>query len=223
MILVDFRGFDTLGEITVLGVVALTVYALLRRFRPARESIARRAQQRDDDGAARPRRPDDDAAAGYLLVPAVLVRLLLPVAALFAVYLLLRGHNAPGGGFVAGLVLAIGFILQYMAAGTRWVEDAHALAAAALDRASACCSRGGTGRGRARCSPHPFLTTHTAHVDLPLLGDAAPAERAAFDLGVFALVVGATLLHADRARAPVAARRSRARTSPRDRRCRSPR
>ena len=39
VILVDFRGFDTLGEITVLGVVALTVYALLRRFRPAPESI----------------------------------------------------------------------------------------------------------------------------------------------------------------------------------------
>src|SRR3546814_6853766 len=39
VILVDFRGFDTLGEITVLGAVALTVYALLRRFRPPPESI----------------------------------------------------------------------------------------------------------------------------------------------------------------------------------------
>ena len=39
VILVDFRGFDTLGEITVLGIVALTVFALLRRFRPAPESI----------------------------------------------------------------------------------------------------------------------------------------------------------------------------------------
>src|SRR5690606_22502164 len=38
VILVDFRGFDTLGEITVLGIVALTVYALLRRFRPPPES-----------------------------------------------------------------------------------------------------------------------------------------------------------------------------------------
>ena len=39
VILVDFRGFDTLGEITVLGIVALTVFALLRRFRPAAESM----------------------------------------------------------------------------------------------------------------------------------------------------------------------------------------
>src|SRR5690606_25100307 len=38
VILVDFRGFDTFGEITVLGIVALTVYALLRRFRPAPDS-----------------------------------------------------------------------------------------------------------------------------------------------------------------------------------------
>jgi multicomponent K+:H+ antiporter subunit A len=39
VILVDFRGFDTLGEITVLGIVALTVFSLLRRFRPAPESV----------------------------------------------------------------------------------------------------------------------------------------------------------------------------------------
>ena len=46
VMLVDFRGFDTLGEITVLGAVALTVYALLRRFRPPRESIEQPRQQR---------------------------------------------------------------------------------------------------------------------------------------------------------------------------------
>ena len=46
VILVDFRGFDTLGEITVLGIVGLTVYALLRRFRPPREVIGQTPQQR---------------------------------------------------------------------------------------------------------------------------------------------------------------------------------
>ena len=45
VILVDFRGFDTLGEITVLGVVALTVFALLRRFRPAADSVGIPEQQ----------------------------------------------------------------------------------------------------------------------------------------------------------------------------------
>jgi multicomponent K+:H+ antiporter subunit A len=46
VMLVDFRGFDTLGEVTVLSAVALTVYALLRRFRPQRESIGQPPQQR---------------------------------------------------------------------------------------------------------------------------------------------------------------------------------
>ena len=46
VMLVDFRAFDTLGEITVLGAVALTVFALLRRFRPPKESIEQPHQQR---------------------------------------------------------------------------------------------------------------------------------------------------------------------------------
>ncbi|WP_332830019.1 hydrogen gas-evolving membrane-bound hydrogenase subunit E, partial [Pseudomonas syringae] len=46
VMLVDFRGFDTFGEITVLAAVALTVFALLRRFRPPKESILLPAQQR---------------------------------------------------------------------------------------------------------------------------------------------------------------------------------
>ena len=49
VILVDFRGFDTLGEITVLGVVAISVFALLRRFRPASDSVGRPQQQRSHD------------------------------------------------------------------------------------------------------------------------------------------------------------------------------
>ena len=64
VMLVDFRGFDTLGEITVLGVVALTVYALLRRFRPAPESIAVPEQQRAQNALrrARPARQQGDTA-----------------------------------------------------------------------------------------------------------------------------------------------------------------
>ena len=57
VILVDFRGFDTFGEITVLGIVALTVYALLRRFRPATESADIPRQQLDQDGGV-PAAPD---------------------------------------------------------------------------------------------------------------------------------------------------------------------
>ena len=81
VILVDFRGFDTLGEITVLGVVALTVYALLRRFRPAPESIDIPEQQRVQNAydAGNPDRQTGDTIADYLLVPSVIMRLLFPV------------------------------------------------------------------------------------------------------------------------------------------------
>jgi multicomponent K+:H+ antiporter subunit A len=55
-------------------------------------------------------------------VPAVLVRLMLPLTGVLAVYFFLRGHNAPGGGFVAGLVMSLGLVLQYIVSGTEWVE-----------------------------------------------------------------------------------------------------
>src|SRR5690606_23624450 len=61
---------------------------------------------------------DDD-----LVVPAMIMRFMFPVAGVLAIYLLLRGHNAPGGGFAAGLVLALGVILQYMSDGTRLAEE----------------------------------------------------------------------------------------------------
>ena len=106
VMLVDFRGFDTLGEITVLVAVALTVFALLRRFRPPKESLQLPAQQRllaPDvvTDLVNPRQASD-TALGFMMVPAVLVRLLLPIALVVSFYLFMRGHNQPGGGFVAG-------------------------------------------------------------------------------------------------------------------------
>jgi multicomponent K+:H+ antiporter subunit A len=196
VMLVDFRAFDTLGEIGVLAIVGLTVYALLRRFRPPRESMQPPPQQRAS--AARPTtdvvepRAATDTPPGYMMVPAVLVRLLLPIAGVVAVYLFVRGHNEPGGGFVAGLVVAIALISQYLVAGAHWVEArlqlnplhwiAFGLLAAVL-----------TGLG-AVVVGHPFLTSHTAHVHLPVIGDVHVASALFFDAGIFSVVVGSTLL-----------------------------
>ena len=196
VMLVDFRGFDTLGEITVLGVVALTVYALLRRFRPARESIMLPPQQRavpaDLDTDLVNAQTDTDTARGYLLVPAVLMRLLLPIASVIAVYLFMRGHNLPGGGFVAGLVLSTAFIVQYIVSGTQWVE-AHMPLAPPRWIATGLLIATGTGLGSFLFG-YPFLTTHMAHFTLPLLGEMHVASALFYDIGVFTLVVGATLL-----------------------------
>ncbi|GAA4325523.1 monovalent cation/H+ antiporter subunit A [Pigmentiphaga soli] len=192
VLLVDFRGFDTMGEITVLGTVALTVYALLRRFRPAPESIPLPHQQTDQGKPDGDGRGGVDPSTGYLTVPAVLVRLLLPAIALFAVYLFLRGHNQPGGGFVAGLVLSVAFILQYMMGGTVWVESRLRLVPQSWIGLGLLFAVG-TGLG-AWLFGYPFLTSHAFHPTLPLIGEVPLPSAFLFDLGVFVLVVGATML-----------------------------
>jgi multicomponent K+:H+ antiporter subunit A len=181
VIIVDFRGFDTLGEIAVLGTVALTVYSLLRRFRPARESIEPLAQQVQQSAKS---------VSEDLIVPAVIMRTMFPAIGVMAVYLLLRGHNLPGGGFVAGITLAVGMILQYMAGGTRWAEDRLAIQPARWIAAGLLLAIA-TGAG-AWLFGYSFLTSHVAHFDLPALGALHVPTAFFFDLGVFLLVVGAT-------------------------------
>ena len=110
-----------------------------------------------------------------------------------AAHFFLRGHNEPGGGFVAGLVVAIAILMQYLVAGTRWVEARTRDLRPRAGSPSGCCSRRLTGLG-AVAFGYPFLTTHTAHVTLPLVGDVHLPSATFFDLGVFAVVVGATLL-----------------------------
>jgi len=196
VMLVDFRGFDTFGEIAVLGIVALTVYALLRRFRPAPEAMALPPQQRAqaDDGSSDLLNPRlaKDTAVGYLMVPAVLVRLLLPLSVLVSVYFFMRGHNAPGGGFVAGLVMSVALLLQFIVSGTEWVEE-HLRIYPRRWIAIGLLLALATGSGAVLLG-YPFLTTHTAHLHLPLLGELHVPSALFFDIGVFALVLGATML-----------------------------
>ncbi len=194
VILVDFRGFDTLGEISVLAVVALSTFALLRRFRPAADSIERPEQQRvqsrfeaESDGEA-----GGSIVSDFLFVPSVIMRWLFPVMIVFAVFLFLRGHDLPGGGFIAGITMSIAFILQYLAGGTRWVESRLRILPVywigvglllALLTGVAAWPFG-----------YPFLTSAFEYLDVALLGKVPMASALFFDLGVFVLVVGATVL-----------------------------
>ncbi|ODT16355.1 MAG: monovalent cation/H+ antiporter subunit A [Kaistia sp. SCN 65-12] len=194
VILVDFRGFDTFGEITVLGIVALTVFALLRRFRPAPDSIESPEQQRiqnaHDD--AQPDRKVGDTISDYLLVPALIMQWLFPVIIVFAAYLFVRGHDLPGGGFAAGVAMASAFILQYMAAGTVWVEDRlRVLPVRWIGLGILLAAVVGSGSW---VFGYPFLTSHSQYVELPLIGAVPAASATLFDFGVFSLVLGATSL-----------------------------
>ncbi|MBX6368008.1 MAG: monovalent cation/H+ antiporter subunit A [Rhodospirillales bacterium] len=194
VILVDFRGFDTLGEITVLCAVALTTYALLRRFRPAPESVQLPAQQLDQIAldAARPEPRRGRLVADWLLVPSLIGRLLFPAIGIFAVFLLLRGHDEPGGGFVAGLTASVAIIIQYMLMGTEWVE-ARVRVLPLRWMGGGLLFAAGTGIG-AWFFGYPFLTSYFGYVRLPLVGEVPAASALLFDIGVFALVFGATVL-----------------------------
>jgi multicomponent K+:H+ antiporter subunit A len=193
VILVDFRGFDTMGEISVLAIVALTVFALLRRFRPAIESVDAPAQQRlqaafeaSDNGAT------TSVVADYLRIPGLIVQLMAPVIVLFGLHLFLRGHDLPGGGFAAGITVSVALVLLYMARGARWVEVRLRVAPLRWIGAGLLLAVS-TGLGSIAFG-YPFLTSHSRHAEVPLLGELPLATAMLFDLGVFCVVVGATSL-----------------------------
>lgn len=197
VILVDFRGFDTFGEITVLGIVALSVYALLRRFRPPVETVAvplARRQRQTNLLDTVFEEPDPNAAlpSGVMKFPAILARLLLPIAVLMSIYFLLRGHNLPGGGFVGGLVMATAIILQYIVSGIVWMEKRP------LMHPKIWISLGMLTAGSAAMVVwrygEPFLTAHNWDVHLPLVGTVPISSALFFDLGVYMLVVGSAVL-----------------------------
>jgi multicomponent K+:H+ antiporter subunit A len=194
VILVDFRGFDTMGEITVLGIVALTVFALLRRFRPAPESMVLPVQQQEQDAQTRGLPPDPHALLpeGPMMLPGVIVQLLLPISGMVAVFFLLRGHNEPGGGFVAGLIVATAVILQYLVGGTAWAESRTRIYPQYWIALGLLCAAG-AGMSAWLVS-RPFLSALAWDFTLPVIGELHLSTVLLFDLGVFLLVIGATVL-----------------------------
>ncbi|MCM8732174.1 monovalent cation/H+ antiporter subunit A [Hephaestia sp. GCM10023244] len=194
VILVDFRAFDTYGEITVLAIVALTVFTLLRRFRPAAESIEIPEQQRQQNAFddAREDRDRGDTVRHYLLVPRVLMEWLFPVILTCALYFLVRGHDLPGGGFAAGITASIAIIVLYMASGTRSVEMRLTVRPVRWISVGLLCA---TATGMAAwLFGYPFLSSHFRYLDLPVIGEMPVASALLFDIGVFAVVVGTTAL-----------------------------
>lgn len=191
VILVDFRAFDTMGEIVVVGIVALTVYALLRRFRPPKETLyalEKRHEISTPDLAHI--KENEELPRGTLLVPNVLARLLMPIIAMIAIFFFLRGHNYPGGGFVAGVTFAIGIIIHYMISGIHWVEMRSRI------RPQNWLSVGLLLAVLTGILPIffglPFLSALSVDIPLPIIGDLHLSSVMLFDLGVFALVVGST-------------------------------
>ncbi|AXK47246.1 Na+/H+ antiporter subunit A [Brachybacterium saurashtrense] len=218
--LVDARVWDTMGEISVLLVVATGVASLIfvtRRERPiarvrdlqSTTSIWRRRvdpalpQNALDFDA----RPDDVAggnrwrtwlSAGLTLAPErrmvlleVITRIAFPMMMMFSVYLLMAGHNLPGGGFAGGLVAGLALALRYLAGGRYELSEAAPVQAGLI--------LGGGMAIAVLAGVLPLLVggtvfaTATPVVHVPLLGELHLPSALIFDVGVYLVVVGVML------------------------------
>lgn len=182
VILVDFRGFDTFGEIIVLGIAALAIFAMVEALLIGRTGRIL-SNWTHDAKSAGDRHP---------LMMVVATRVALPIALVVGLFIFLRGHGEPGGGFISGLVVAIALLMQYMASGFAWAQsrqriDYHTMIAAGVMIAAL------TGVG-AWLAGRPFLTSAFGYITIPPLSEFEWATAIAFDIGVFLTVVGAVML-----------------------------
>ena len=171
VILVDFRGFDTFGEIIVLGIAAIGALSLMDGLKIERQLLPGSLNS---------------------VMLSVAARTLLPFAVLVSVYIFLRGHNLPGGGFIAGLITSVALVMQYMAGGLIATSAKLKMDFPKLI-GSGVLIAGITGLGSFIFGAG-FLTSTYGYPALPLIGKIPLASAAAFDLGVYLTVVGATLL-----------------------------
>ena len=117
-------------------------------------------------------------------------RVLMPLLLLFAVFLLLRGHNQPGGGFVGGLVVASSLVLYSIAFGVDAARRALLVRPATLLGVGLLVAL--TSGLPAVITGQPFMTAQWTKVPL---GPTAVAlgTPLVFDVGVFLAVIGVVL------------------------------
>ena len=120
------------------------------------------------------------------------VRLLIPLTLLFSLFVLLRGHSEPGGGFVGGLVAAAGFVLYSLSIGVAEAQRALRLAPQTISTLGLTCSIVAglipVAQGR------PFLTSLWLKVPMPVGPPLELGTTLLFDIGVYLVVVGTVLL-----------------------------
>lgn len=172
VMLVDFRGFDTLFETTVFALVAIAIFTLVR-------------SRKDCGGIVEAESP---LMINPVIVPAV-SRVLFYLVLVFSLYLFFRGHNHPGGGFAAGVMAASAVVIWALA-----FERTAALSLVPVQPrliiGSGLLIIVGTGLGAVALG-YPFLTQAFGHFHIPYLGDVELATATLFDLGVLLVVFGA--------------------------------
>ena len=213
--LVDLRGWDTMGELSVLILAATGVASLV--FVTHRSDLLSRAIAPVPTSATRTRRPlietadgprprataPDNTRQAWLVGGArvrpenrsimleVIVRILFHTIIVVSIYLLFAGHNLPGGGFAGGLVAGMALVMRYVAGGRYELgaaapTDAGRLLGAGMALAVACA-----------LVPLLFgaapLTSYFWEGELPLLGHVEFVTSTLFDIGVYLVVIGLVL------------------------------
>jgi multicomponent Na+:H+ antiporter subunit A len=183
VILVDFRGFDTLLEITVLGIAALGIYALIKlemsdTVLPVRSPLD-----------ATPRLTDSGRINDVILRTVSKIAIFIVLG--FSWFLFFAGHHHPGGGFIGGLMTSAALVLLSMSAGMNVTErmiPVNYRIVIGIGLLTALL----TGVGSFAAGV-PFLSHSFGYFDLPLLGETELATAVLFDLGVYLAVVGVTM------------------------------
>ncbi|WP_394248639.1 Na+/H+ antiporter subunit A [Arthrobacter pityocampae] len=218
VLLVDIRAWDTFGEITVLAIAATGIASLI--FVRGRGDTRRRASDVEDGSVDRGQEPlgargragaarqlaarftdvprDPWLVAGRTLAPErrsiifeVITRLLFHTIIVLSLYLLVAGHNLPGGGFAGGLMAGLALAVRYLAGGRFELAEASPVSAGALLgiglaivslTAAAPLLVGGS-----------VLESYILEFWLPVFGDVKFVTSTIFDIGVYIIVVGLVL------------------------------
>nr|WP_216645216.1 Na+/H+ antiporter subunit A [Isoptericola halotolerans] len=197
VILVDIRSWDTVGEISVLLVAATGVASMV--FLRQRSGEVLRLSRVDDETL------HDDVqtrsvwlAAGRTVAPTrrsvmfeVVTRVIFHAMVVFALFLLFSGHNAPGGGFAAGLMVGIALAVRYLAGGRYELGEALPIQPGLLLGTGLFLSAG-VGLA-ALLTGNEVLQSVIVDLHLPVLGDVHLVTSLFFDIGVMLLVVGLVL------------------------------
>ena len=181
VILVDFRGFDTFGEITVLGIAGIGALCMMDGMRAHGTTMTQGLTYRFNPSP---------------LMFRMTASWVLPIALVVSLHIFMRGHNYPGGGFIAGLITSMALVIQYIALGQDKTEQLLNVKSGRLYEVwigLGLLIAGLTGIA-AWLWARPFLTSAHIYVKTDIFGKFHLASAAGFDLGVYVTVVGATML-----------------------------
>jgi multicomponent Na+:H+ antiporter subunit A len=208
--LVDLRGWDTMGELSVLVLAATGVASLVfvteRTDRLSSLSALPVRTRRPMVETAEGVRPQSAGTTGWRawlvggrhvrsenrsLMLEVIVRILFHTIIVVSLFLLFAGHNAPGGGFAGGLVAGMALVMRYIAGGR------YELGAAAPADAGRLLGTGMTLAIACALVPLLFgaapLTSAFFETTLPVLGHIEFVTSTVFDIGVYLVVIGLVL------------------------------